>query len=110
MPALAQDISRITELWNDGLSRFGGSFLAGDDFSAADAFFCPVAFRVQSYGVPLDANASAYVARLLALPAMRRWYDAALAEPWRILRYEDDARAVGEITADFRAAAQAASG
>jgi glutathione S-transferase len=105
-PALAQDLSRIVELWNDGLSRFGGPFLAGRDFSAADAFFCPVAFRVQSYGLALDANASAYVARLLDLPAMKEWYGAALAETTRILRYEEEARAAGEITADFRAAAQ----
>jgi len=100
---LQSDISRIVELWSDGLDRLGGPFLAGDAFTAADAFFCPVAYRVQTYGLELGPTSSAYVATLLALPAMQDWYDAALRETWRIERYESDARAAGEITADYRA-------
>jgi glutathione S-transferase len=103
-PALQGDLSRVAELWNDGLSRFGGPFLAGDTFTSVDAFFSPVAFRVQTYGLKLDAEASAFVDRLLTLPAMQEWYEAALKEPWRIERYEEDAREAGEITADDRAA------
>lgn len=98
------DMSRISALWNDGLTRFGGPFLAGADFTNADAMFCPVAYRVQTYGLPLDAASAAYVKTLLALPAMREWYEAALKETWRLERYENDARAVGTITEDFRAA------
>jgi glutathione S-transferase len=60
-----------------------------------------VAFRAQSYGLKIGPEG--YVDRLLALPAMREWYEAALAETWRIARYEDDARAAGEVTADLRA-------
>jgi glutathione S-transferase len=103
--ALQADISRLTALWNDGLSRFGGPFLAGKTFTNVDAFFCPVAFRVQTYGLDADVNSSAYVGTLLALPAMQEWYKAALAETWRVQKYEDDARAAGEVTSDFRAAA-----
>ncbi len=103
-PTLQGDLSRIAELWIDGLKRFGGPFLAGIAFTNADAVFCPVAFRVQTYGLKLDAESSAYVERLLALPAMREWYEAALKEPWRIERYEDDARAAGDVAEDFRAA------
>jgi glutathione S-transferase len=102
-PPLAADIARLAEIWNDGLSRFGGPFLAGADFTAVDAFFCPVAYRVQTYGLPLDAACLAYVRRLVDHPAMQEWYRGALAETTRIARYEADARAVGEITADFRA-------
>jgi glutathione S-transferase len=36
-PALGRDIARLDTLWNDGLSRFGGPYLAGGEFSAADA-------------------------------------------------------------------------
>lgn len=104
-PALAADLARIGELWRDGLDRFGGPFLAGSAFSNVDAFFCPVAYRVQTYALPLDAPCLAYVERLLALPAMQDWYAAALAETTRIARYEAEARAVGEVTADFRAPA-----
>jgi glutathione S-transferase len=101
---LQGDLSRIAELWTDGLKRFGGPFLAGIAFTNADAVFCPVAFRMQTYGLKLDAESSAYVERLLELAAMREWYEAALKEPWRIERYEDDARAAGDVAEDFRAA------
>jgi glutathione S-transferase len=103
-PELKADVSRIAALWNDGLKRFGGPFLAGKTFTAADAFYCPVAFRVQTYGLKLDAKSSAYAKRLLAMPAMREWYQAALNETMRIERYEEHARSVGKVTEDLRAA------
>ena len=80
---VGHDLERLDELWNEGLDRFGGPFLAGDAFTAVDAFFTPVAFRVQTYGLALSDTASAYGRRLLKLPCMREWYDAALAETWR---------------------------
>ncbi len=104
-PALARDVARLDELWTVGLGRWGGPFLAGAGFSAVDAFFAPVAFRWQSYGLSLGDAATAYAERLLALPAMRAWYDAALAEPWRDADHDADVAAAGEITADLRAPA-----
>ena len=74
--ALEREIARMSELWNDGLRRFGGPFLAGESFTAADAFFAPVAFRAQTYNLALDAVAAGYVARILDLRSMRRWYVA----------------------------------
>src|SRR5690606_15759596 len=82
-PALARDIARIDELFVEGLSRFGGPFLAGDSFTAVDAFFSPVAFRVRTYGLQLGSVQSAYVERLLSLPAMVEWREKALAETQR---------------------------
>jgi glutathione S-transferase len=102
-PALDADLARIEELWGDGLARFGGPFLVGSAFTAADAFFAPVAFRAQSYGLPLGAPSAAYVQRLLALPAMREWETSALAEPWRDERHEAELRAHGAIVEDRRA-------
>jgi glutathione S-transferase len=101
--ALQQDISRIEALWNEGLARFGGPFLAGGHFTAVDAFFAPVAFRVQTYGLVLDDNAAAYAARLRALPAMKAWEAAALAEPWREPGHEAEVRRTGTLLADLRA-------
>ena len=43
-PALQADISRVTELWNDGLQKFGGPFLAGKDFTNAER--CSVRWRI----------------------------------------------------------------
>jgi glutathione S-transferase len=87
---LEADLVRLRELWHQGLRRFGGDFLAGASFTAVDAFFAPVAFRLQTYGLALDPVTDAYAARLLALPAMREWQAAALVEPWREIAHERD--------------------
>jgi glutathione S-transferase len=102
-PALAQDIARIDELWCEGLRRFGGPFLAGRGFSAVDAFFAPVAFRVRGYGLALSAPAMGYAEGLLALPAMRQWRTAALAETQREPGHEAEVLAAGTVIEDLRA-------
>jgi glutathione S-transferase len=79
--ALVANIARVDEIWTESRHRFGagGDFLCGE-FSLADAFYGPVAFRYQTYGVqPADA-AGAYLRALLAHPHMREWEHAALAE------------------------------
>jgi glutathione S-transferase len=101
-PVLRADLDRIAELWADGLNRFGGPFLAGGKFCAVDAFFGPVAFRLQSYRPPVGDVANAYAQRLLALPAMQRWYADALREPWRDAEHEADVALVGTVVEDFR--------
>jgi glutathione S-transferase len=102
-PSLHKDIARIGALWNDGLARFGGPFLAGPTFTAADAFYAPVAFRVQTYGLSLDAAAQAYVERIIALPSMQSWYAAALAETWRDAAHEAEVSRAGTVLEDRRA-------
>jgi glutathione S-transferase len=102
--ALVRDLARLNALWNDGLARFGGPFLAGPRFTAADAFYAPVAFRIQTYSPPLDDMANAYAQRLLALPSMRRWYAAAIAETWRDAAHENEVATWGEVVEDLRAA------
>ncbi len=99
---LTRDIERLNELWSEGLQRFGGPFLAGPTFTAVDAFFTPVAFRVQSYGLAMVAAAMDYAVRLLALPAAQQWYDAALKETWREEQHEAESRAAGILLADLR--------
>jgi len=99
---LRQDIARIEELWNEGIGRFGGPFLAGSSFTAADAFFAPVAFRVQTYGLALGETAAQYAQHLLALEAMRTWYGEALREPWREPAHEAEARRAGTWQEDRR--------
>jgi len=101
--ALTWDLERLDELWNDGIGRFGGPFLAGTSFTAADAFFAPVAFRVQTYRLKLEPAAASYVARLLALPSMQAWQAAALAETWRDASHEAEVSRAGTILEDLRA-------
>lgn len=99
---LLADWTRVTELWSEGLSRFGGPFLAGDRFTAVDAFFAPVAFRAQTYSPPLPDECRDYVQRLLDLPSMQTWYRQALDETWREQHHEAEARAAGTWLADLR--------
>ncbi len=96
------DVARLDELWNDGFNRFGGPFLAGTAFTAVDAFYAPVAFRIQSYGPKMSARSLEYVNRLVALPSMKEWYAAALKEPWRNAEYEKAILQVGTLLADYR--------
>jgi glutathione S-transferase len=100
--ALDRNVARVTELWAEGLDRFGGPWLAGADFTAVDAFFAPVAFRVRTYGIDVGPQGLAWVERIIAHPAMREWEDAALAETWREAGHEAELAASGSITADFR--------
>jgi len=99
---LQKDIDRIDSLWSHGLQQFGGPFLAGYRFTAVDAFFAPVVFRVRTYGLPLSDESAAYVDRILALASMQQWETDALAEPWRDTEHEDIAFTVGTLLADHR--------
>ena len=101
-PALERDIARVGALWQEGLRRFGGPYLAGKTFTGVDAFFAPVAFRIQTYGLELDRAAADYAQRLLALPSMRDWYADALRESFRDQLHEEEIRLVGTVLADLR--------
>ena len=100
--ALKANVARITELWAEGLSRFGGPYLAGAQFSAADAFFAPVAFRVRTYGLDVGPSGQAWVDHILAHPAMRQWEAEALIESSREVSHEEELRACGDVIADYR--------
>ncbi|EDM48053.1 glutathione S-transferase family protein [Marinobacter algicola] len=99
---LQKDVDRIDSLWSHGLQQFGGPFLAGDRFTAVDAFFAPVVYRVRTYGLKLSEGAAAYVERVLALGSMQQWEAESLAEPWRDTEHEDIAFTVGTLLADHR--------
>lgn len=104
-PALLADLRRIDEIWREGLERFGGPYLTGERFTAVDAFYAPVAFRLQTYGLQLSPMSDAYALRLRDLPPMREWYQAGVAETWREPDHEAEVLAAGSIIADLRAKA-----
>ena len=78
---LERDIARVVEIWNEGRRRFGqgGPYLGGE-FSLADAFYAPVAYRFRTYAVAPDGAAGGYLQALLAHPFLREWEAAALEE------------------------------
>ena len=99
---LQRDIDRVDELWAEGLSRFGGPFLAGDSFTAVDAFYAPVAFRVRGFQLSLSQPSASYAKRLLATTALQDWQQAALQEPWREPAHEREALLYGKLVSDNR--------
>jgi glutathione S-transferase len=101
-PALARDIARIADIFEEGLERFGGPFLAGRTFTLADAFFAPVVFRIRTFGIEVGPLGTAWVGHMLGLEPMLEWEAAALAEPWREDSHEQELRAAGSMIADYR--------
>ncbi len=99
---LDKELQRIDELWCEGLQRFGGDFLAGNSFTAVDAFFAPVVFRLQTYGLSLGERAGDYAQRMLAHPAMQQWYNEALQETWRDDPHDEECLKYSRVTEDFR--------
>ncbi|WP_146586379.1 glutathione S-transferase [Puniceibacterium confluentis] len=73
-PEVLADLSRIDLIWSYSRNRHGagGPWLCGT-YSAADAFFAPVAMRIAGYGLPVSPEAQAYVQAHLTDPALRQW-------------------------------------
>jgi len=99
---LGRDLNRLDELWSEGMQRFGGPYLAGAHFTAVDAFFAPMAFRVQTFDLPLSEACQTYAATLLALPGMAAWTEAALVEPYREESHERELENLGKVVEDLR--------
>jgi glutathione S-transferase len=85
---LEADLDRLAALWTWALAETGGPWLAGPEFSAADAFHAPVATRLRSYALVRPETAG-YAERVLGHEAVRRWTGSARADPRRIARYEE---------------------
>ncbi|WP_206955076.1 glutathione S-transferase family protein [Trinickia acidisoli] len=88
-PDALADVARIDAIWSECLAHYGGPFLFGEAFGAADAMYAPIVSRFITYAPPLSDAARGYVERMSALPVMREWFDDARKETHRVARYED---------------------
>jgi glutathione S-transferase len=83
LPELREDtqkqVARIIAAWEEALATHKGEFLFGK-FSVADCMYAPVVSRFETYGVAVPKSVRAYMDRILSLPAMQEWKDAALKE------------------------------
>jgi glutathione S-transferase len=77
--ALRADVARLDAAWSDALAGSSGPFLFGG-FSAADAYFAPVAVRLSRFSLPVSEAAAAYRDALLAHPAVEDWVADAMRE------------------------------
>lgn len=75
---LRENLVRIQNIWAERPHPDG--FLCDDHFAIADAFYLPVIMRLRSYGFPIAPINQAYVERVMALPAVQQWIDAAKQE------------------------------
>ncbi len=93
--AVARDVARFSAIVREARERFGagGPFLFGA-FSAADAMYAPLATRLDTYSIALDATTRAYVDTILSLPAFQEWRSAALKEEWIVAADEVDENAI----------------
>jgi glutathione S-transferase len=89
-PEAQGDIGRISEIWEECLSRFGHHQFLFGEFSIADAFFAPVVMRFRTYGVALAPALQAYCDRMQAHPAIARWVSEALAETETAPHHDDE--------------------
>jgi glutathione S-transferase len=79
--AAQADIERILKIWAECFARYGGPFLFGKKETIADAMYAPVCTRFRTYCVKLPAAADDYCERIMNLPTMQEWIEAAMAEP-----------------------------
>ena len=73
------DIERVTAIWRECLTTYGGPYLFGG-LTMADAMYAPVVTRFRTYDVKLDPHCAAYAESVLELPEMCEWIAAAELE------------------------------
>lgn len=71
--AVLDDLARLEVIWDWARAETGAQVWLAGDYSAADAFFAPVATRIATYNLPVSDRAMAYVQAHLAHPSFRRW-------------------------------------
>lgn len=100
--ALQKDLDRFSELFKEGLTKFGGPWIAGDKFCVADAFFAPIACRLKTYCLTLpDAVSQDYMERLFAHPAVDIFVQQGLRETEREPLHEEDVLRDRKVLEDF---------
>jgi len=71
--AVLDDLARLEVIWDWARAETGAKVWLAGDYSAADAFFAPVATRIATYNLPVSDRAMDYVQAHLAHPSFRRW-------------------------------------
>jgi glutathione S-transferase len=79
-PAVVADVKRIETMWSALLSKHGGPFLFGQQFTIADAYYAPVCMRLASYELTQNKTILAYIQAVSGAPGVRDWIADALKE------------------------------
>jgi glutathione S-transferase len=79
-PGVRAGTERLEAIWRDAVSRYGGPYICGTEFSYADAALAPMCSRYVTYGVELAADSMAFIASAMDSPLMRDWRTRAEAQ------------------------------
>ncbi|MFM2484584.1 glutathione S-transferase family protein [Celerinatantimonas yamalensis] len=80
MPAaLAEEIVRVEQLWQQALDASGGPWLLGS-FSIADCMFAPMVLRLQTYELAVDEHLITYCQQIQRHEAIQAWLADAYQE------------------------------
>ncbi|SHI97261.1 glutathione S-transferase [Wenxinia saemankumensis] len=87
-PEVIADVGRVQALWSLARDRHGadGPWLF-DRYSLADVFYAPVATRIATYDLPVDAGSASYVHAALTEPNLVAWRAAGQAVAYHPLPY-----------------------
>ncbi len=77
---VVDDLARLELIWDWARDQSGSQIWLAGDYSAADAFFAPVAARIASYNLPVGPRAAQYVQAHLAHQSFRQWRAMALVD------------------------------
>ena len=99
--SVVRDVERIQALWAQGLTLFGGPYLAGDQFTAVDAFLPRWPFASKLMACP-SARLRNRIGNACCVPAVQDWVAQALREPEPDPAHEQDILSVGTVLQDLR--------
>lgn len=86
--AVRADLARLETIWDAARAMAGnGPWLFGS-YTAADAFFAPVAMRIAGYALPVSDAARAYVDAHLSHAPLRAWRDEGEAADRTLANYD----------------------
>jgi len=79
-PGVRAGTERLEAIWRDAVARWGGPYVAGEEFCFADAALAPMCSRYVTYGIELAPDSMAFIAAQMDSPLMRAWRARAEAE------------------------------
>jgi len=83
VPGTLSDIERIISMWDEALKNSKGPYLFGE-FGIVDAFYAPVVFRFQSYGIEIkNKRVQKYMKTILKLNIVQEWVKSSQKEKYK---------------------------
>ncbi len=72
-PGVRAGTERMEAMWRDARAKWGGPFIAGEQFCFADATFAPMCSRYVTYGVELAPDSMEFIATQMESKLMLDW-------------------------------------